>query len=303
MSLRFTLAFAACLTLASCGGNPFVAPANPGPGTGPGTGTGTGSTIPDALKGNLQSATYNKAANTLSVAIIPLGGSTTTPATEIVFDRFAVADTNGFQAFRYQETTSTRFLIALFDTSRSGAATAGVSGSGQFTTALWGTTYSANEAFTKPANGGLATYAGRYAGVLNAGPDANPAGTGPGDPFEPAELLRTDGEVMINADFTNNSVEGGIRNRRIINGMTSSPLDDVFLRITAVNPDGSFGGTVVFEDRSTAGTYGGVFAGAGANAVAGAIEIAPDPSNSDLLERGVFVADVCPLTPAPQICP
>lgn len=294
MYWRTLAAVSACVTIIGCGGNPFGnGPAAPPP---PGGGTGTGSTIPAALKGSLQSATYNKAAGTLSVAIIPLGGTTTTPATEIVFERDPAYDTNGFQGFKYQETTSNRYLVALFDTSRNGAASAGVSGSAQFTETVWGSTYSANEAFTRPAAGGVASYSGRYVGILNAGPTV----PGPGLPFDPARQFRTQGDVLINADFTNNAVEGGIRNREIVESGTA--LEDVFLQISTIESDGTFGGVVAFAGPTPVGTYAGTFAGTGATAVAGALEFTPVEGDADLLERGVFVGDICaPGDPSP--CP
>jgi hypothetical protein len=295
MTWRLSLALSACFAVAGCGGNPFDnAPTTPP--VPPGGGTGTGATIPAAFAGNLKSATYNKTTETLSVAITPLGASTTTPATEFTFDRTPALDTNGFQAFTRQETSSNRYILALFDTSRSGAGSAGVAGSGQFSETVWGSTYSANEAFAKPTEGGLATYSGRYAGILNSGVSV----PGPGTPFDPGQSLRTEGDVMISADFTNNAVEGGIRNRRIVE--TGVGLSNVFLQISTINSDGTFGGTVVFPDLASAGTYGGTFAGTGASAVVGAIEITPISGDGDLLERGVFVGDLCvPGDPTP--CP
>lgn len=296
MSWRITAAASACVFIVACGGNPFNnAPTTGGGGTTPPVTPGT-SGIPAALKGSLQSATYNKAAGTLSVAITPLGGSTSTPASPIVFTRNNAYDTNGFQAFTYQESTTGRLIVALFDTSALGAGSAGVAGSGQFTQTVWGSTYGANQAFTRPAGGGVATYSGRYAGILNTGTPV----AGPGAPFDPSRAARTRGDVVLNADFTNNAVEGGIRNRTNVDAGT--PLADVFLKIGTVNPDGTFGGAVAFGGNVAAGTYGGTFAGTNASSAVGAVEIAPVQGNSDLLERGVFVADRCaPTDPSP--CP
>jgi hypothetical protein len=223
--------------------------------------------------------------------IVPLDASPVTAT----FVRDAALDTPGFKAFRYRETSSNRMFVALLATSAGGDATAGVIGSGQFTEMVWGSNYD-NDGLSKPVLG-LASYRGNYAGVLNTG-SAIP---GPGTPFDPIQPYRVQGDVLLNADFTNSSVEGGIRNREVVD--TSAALDDLFLQITEINADGSFGGTVAYADTSAAGTYGGVFGGTGATAVAGAIEVGPDPNDSDLLERGVFVADRCaagdPL-PCPQ---
>jgi hypothetical protein len=320
MSWRMIAALAAGLALASCGGNPLgnqpecggnPLPGGPGcsgsggggtggggtGGGGDGDDTGTGGTIPPELLGNLRSVTYNAAAGTLSVHIEPLG----TGGRELGFTRTANLDTGGYQAFTYQATDSNRYFVALFDTSASGSVTAGVTGSGQFNDMVWGATYSQDTAFSAPATGGLATYTGRYAGLLNGGSIEN-LSLPPGSPFEPIRPARTTGEVMINADFSSSvaSLEGGIRGRRIED--TNTSLDDVFLRITAINPDGTFAGRVEFRDLSTAGTVAGAFGGTDGTAVAGALDLRPVRNNSDLLERGVFVADRC--TPgAPSPCP
>jgi hypothetical protein len=165
---------------------------------------------------------------------------------------------------------------------------------------VWGSIYSANTAFTAPSGGGLASYTGNYAGILNTGDVVNPD-LPPGDPFEPSRPLRTTGDVLINADFTDNSLEGGIGNRAIVDVPTALP--DVFLQITEINADGTFAGTVVFRDLRSAGSFAGSFGGTGGTSVAGALDITPIAGNAELLERGVFVADRCTdgaLTPCPS---
>jgi hypothetical protein len=276
--------------LAGCGGNPFV-----DGGGGGGGGGGGSSDIPAALKGNLESVTYNPTGGAggngaLTAVIVPLDASPITAT----FDRDATLDTPGFKAFTYRETSSNRLFVALFATSADGNTMGGVTGSGQFTEMVWGVNYD-SDSFTKPSSG-LASYRGDYAGVLNTGA----AVAGPGTPFNPIQPHRVQGDVLLNADFTNDAVEGGIRNREIVD--TGEDLDNVFLQITEINADGSFGGSVVFGDKQQAGTYGGVFGGNGATAVAVGIEIAPDPNDADLLERGIFVAERCaPGDPLP--CP
>ncbi|MDO8882653.1 hypothetical protein [Pseudotabrizicola sp.] len=318
MNWRVIAALAAGLAVASCGGNPLgnepECGGNPLPGgtgcSGGGGGTGGGGTggdgtggdggtdgVPAEFQGNLRGATYNQSAGTLTVVIQPLGGNTR----EVTFQRDSTLDTTGYEAFVSQATDANRYYVALFDTSADGAVSAGVAGSGQFTEMVWGTTYSQDTAFSAPVNGGLATYTGRYAGILNGGSIADPS-LPPGSPFEPVRPARTTGEVMINADFSNPgpALEGGIRGRRIVD--INAPLDDVFLRITAINPDGTFAGSVTFADQSAAGTYAGTFGGAGGTAVAGALDLRPISGDSDVLERGTFVADRCgPGDPSP--CP
>lgn len=278
MSWRLVAALMAGIALCGCGGNPIGAG-----GDGDGDGDGDLSDIPEALRGNLDSVSYDEDDGTLTVVIDTLDAS----PTRATFTRDATLDTGDFRAFTYQETTTNRIFLALLNTSEDGAATAGVTGSGQFTEMVWGSNYKAETAFTRPSGGGLASYTGSYAGVLNSGVRV----PGPGAPFDPIRPARTTGDVLVNADFTNGRVEGGITNRSIVE--TGDELDDVFLQITSIESNGTFGGTVVFRDLNSAGTYGGTFAGRGGSAVAGAIEIAPDRSSSDLLERGAFALDRC----------
>ena len=124
-------------------------------GGGGGGGGGGSSTIPTALKGNLESVTYNPTGGpagngSLTAVIDPLDASPITAT----FDRDTTLDVPGFQAFGYRETTSNRLFVALLATSATGAATAGVVGSGQFTEMVWGANYTGS-GFSAPAAGGL----------------------------------------------------------------------------------------------------------------------------------------------------
>ena len=311
MNWRVIAALAAGLAVAGCGGNPlgnepeeceappFATPGDcPDDGGGDGGGDGDGDgdgglEIPEELRGNLQSVAYNKAAGTLTVQIDPLG----TGGQPLAFTRAPQYDQAGYQAFTYQNTDSSRFFVALFDTSDSGSVTAGVAGSGQLTEMVWGSAYAVNEAFTRPTGAGIATYSGSYSGLINGGPVQDP-NLPPGTPAEPIRPARVTGDVVINADFNaptsttgQTGIEGTIRNRQLENN--GGALDDVFLQIAEINPDGTFGGTVTFQDQSPIGSYAGTFGGVGGDAVAGAIEITPVRTQGDLLERGVFVADRC----------
>lgn len=297
MSLRLMTALVAGLAVAGCGGNPF-ADDGTGSGTGGGstgggsTGGGTTDDVPTALRGNLVSASFNQTTGTLTTVIDPLDASSIT----VSFARAPALDRGGYQAFTYQETTSNRLFLALFKTSGDGAATGGVTASGQFTEMVWGANYQAVTAFSAPAAGGLASYSGNYVGVLNSGVTV----PGPGAPFDPIRPLRVEGDVLLNADFTNNNVEGGIRNRQIVE--TSASLENIFLTITDITSTGTFAGTAEFSDRTEAGSYGGTFAGVGGTAVAGATDLTPVSGDNDVLEKGVFVLDRC-VTGAPPPCP
>ena len=315
MNWRVIAALAAGLAVASCGGNPLnntpecdenpLAPCPPAPPPTPPTEPPAPPVdpIPEALRGNLRSATYSAAdGGTLTLRIDPLG----TGGRSIPFTRNATLDTDGYQAFTWQDTNTSRYYVALFDTSATGAVSSGVVGSGQFTEMVWGSTYAVDEAFSRRTDSGIATYRGSYAGLLNGGDPVDPA-LPPGDPAEPNQPYRTTGQVIINADFNTpqvsgaqTGIEGSISGRRMVDSGT--PLEDVFLKIASINADGTFGGTVVYRDLQTAGTYAGAFGGPGGTAVAGAVEMRPIQGVSSVLERGAFVADRCaPGDPSP--CP
>lgn len=296
MSWRFITAVSAAFFLASCGGNPFVdtTGGTGGGTTDPGTTPGTSSGIPAALKGNLQSVTYDETAGTLSVVIVPLDSSPQT----LVFNRDPARDTSGFLAFSYQETSSLRYTLGLAGVSADGNAVAGLTGSGQFAQVVWGSAYAASN-FAAPAAGGLATYSGDYVGILNTGSNVPGSIFNPGSPFQPGIPFRVTGQVMINADFTDSSVEGAIGNRTVVEDPTIPVEPDVFFEISSIAADGSFAGNVIKPDLTVIGTYGGAFGGADATSVAGAVEM---DHGSNLLERGIFVADQCAAGDPPP-CP
>ena len=306
MVLRLITALGAALVLSACGGgnpfgnapdcrdNPFSAPKECPTGTTPGTGTGTGSSteIPAALRGNLVGASYNPSAGTLTAIIDQLAAGQKT----VVFNRTPSLDVPGYQAFTFQENGSTRVFIAQMAASADGSMAAGVAGSGQFTEVLWGSGYVARTAFEAPTNGGLGNLSSHYAGILNTGVVV----PGPGAPFDPSRPHRVQGEVLVNADFTNKKLEGGIRNR--VNVDTATAMDDLFLQIGTIKDDGTFGGTVAYSDLSAARTYGGALGGKDGAAIAGAIEVKPLKTDGKLLERGVFIGTKCaPGNPPP--CP
>jgi hypothetical protein len=280
------LALISMVALAACDGNPF-----PDAGGGGGGGGGTGE-LPAEIAGNVASASYDAGDDTLSVQLTALDASPVTAR----FRRTPGLDVPGYEAFTFQENNTQRDFVALFRTNR--GITAGVVGDGgQFVNVVQGTTLSRTGGYSRPASG-LATYRGNYAGILNGGPSNDPG------PFPPARPLRTTGQVQINADFTNDQVNGGIGNRQIVDSGVA--LDDVFIEITDIEDDGSFTGAVQIVDaggtRSTVGNYSGLFGGTNANEVGGALFFNPINGRTEITERGVFAIECIQTTPQGVPC-
>jgi len=169
---------------------------------------------------------------------------------------------------------------------------------------------------------GLVTYAGSYVAVTNIG-DVN------GSDLLPTTVTDTEilvpqalvihGDAFINADFADNSVEGNIYNRQLLDTDLNviSDLPSIVLVVTDIEANGSFTGTVEYDtsdplsgaDGNTEiGTYAGVFGGTNADSVAGAVELDQfDGVDDNLgfeteLETGTFVLDRCGTAGAPIIC-
>lgn len=273
MEIRDLAPMALVFALAACSGNPLNngGPTDPGGGAGGDTGT-----IPVGLRRDMTSATYNAAADTLTVQLDALDASPLSGS----FTRNAALDVPGYEAFTFQEATTQRSFIGLFR--KSGNVIAGVAGDGgQFANTVVGGIYARDGAYSRPT-GGLASYSGTYAGLLNTG-------IGAVGPFGAVPPLRTQGTVQVNADFTNNRLNGQIINRSIVD--TATPQLDVLLKITAINADGTFAGTVQqFSGASLndVGDYGGIFGGPNANDLAAVLVFKPDPDLAALVEQGAF---------------
>lgn len=278
--VRTTLAVLALLLAAGCSGS-SLGPDTGGGGTG-GGGT-AGVTIPAVLKDDLRGATYNARQETLTVNLRSLDGA----GVRTRYARNQAFDVAGYQAFTTQESSSQRVFLALFK--QSGSVSAGIVGDGgQFTEFLAGGTYARADTFTIPQSG-LASYAGTYAGILNIQRQV----PGPGDPFDPGLPQRVRGDVLINADFADLAINGGIRNRRVVDNGTRLP--DAFLKITPIAANGTFAGKVALRspEITEVGDYGGLFGGLNARDVAGVTVFNPIDGNSDLIEHGVFVLPKC----------
>lgn len=252
----------------------------PGSGGG-GGGGGSTSGIPAVLSQNVDSATYNPAAQTLTVQLTSLDAAPLTAS----YTRNPLLDVAGYEAYETQFSGQQRHFIALFAQNPRANVIAGVvADGGQFVNYFGGGIYARVDVFSRPSSG-LAVYNGSYVGVLNTG-----TFTGPLNPSAP---FRTTGTARITADFNpGGSVTGGITGRSNVD--TGGVLDDVFLDASAIDANGEFTGTVMFSDRTTIGTYGGLFAGLGATDVAGVMVFRPVSGNTDLIEHGAFVLPCTP---------
>ncbi len=271
--------------LAGCSGNSLGNVA--GPSDGAGGSPSDPVAVPAVLSGDLAAAAYEPGSDTIAVDLRALDASPRTAT----YVRAPALDVPGFEAYALQESTGGRRFVALFAQGTGGTTTAGTAGDGgQFGTFFAGTTYSRTGAFSLPVSG-LALYRGSYAGLLNAGSITADGGRAP---------YRTTGTATLQADFTDGVVNGGIKDRRVVD--TGQRLGRVNLIVTDIAPNGTFAGRVQFPDLTEAGDYGGIFGGTGAREVAGAVVIRPDPDDGNLLEHGTFSA-ACASTGAGVPCP
>ena len=179
---------------------------------------------------------------------------------------------------------------------------------GQFTKFFSGGFYATDGNYTpgKPTNDtGLVSYAGVYAGLSNLNADGVGLLPVPDDtndailPDQPAQIV---GNIFINADFQDNTVNGAIYNRAFVNlnpaleAFLGGPeLEDVFLIPTAITTEGTFFGTVENPEQEGIGNYGGTFGGTEASGVAGTTHLDGDWVElvDNEVEFGIFLLTQC----------
>lgn len=324
------LSFLALATLVACGdGNPFAA-VSTGDNTGTGDGTtddGTttdGGTINAALSNDLANVVYNPTAGTLFVDINALDAATDDfPLQE--YSRNAALEAvatemtaQGYEIYSYQDDALDRMFVAIVATSPDGSATgAVVMDGGQFTKFFGGVNYITSDYSPgePTSDTGLVSYAGTYAGLTNLDADGAqllpvPGGTDPA--IRPDQTAMVEGDIFLNADFGNNSVNGAIYDRSFVNldpaiqaALTNgADLNDVFLIPTDITTAGTFFGTAENAAQEGIGSYGGAFGGDEAAAVAGGVHLdgdwLPDVDNEE--EFGVFVLVQCGRSGDAAIC-
>lgn len=297
---RYWLGIAAVAVLSACsGGNPFeedpdvpVVPIDPVPG------------IPDDLTADLDSVAYNPNTDTLIVTGVSLDN---TPI-DAIYTRAAGLDRDGYQAYTTQDASLQRHSTAYYR-ELDGVEAVVVATGGQFGYYFRGSTYSRSGDFDPPSvarENGLVSYAGRYIGLRNtAGSGEDLLPVTPGTPGEilPAQIAEVTGDVFINADFADYTVNGVVYNR--VSDTPSGTLvsvRDLQLAPTSIAADGSFIGDVE-QDLQDRGTYGGIFGGTDASAVAGTLFAQDHIEGSDNpAEHGAFVLAQCGTPTADPVC-
>jgi len=283
------------LLLSGCGGNPFGA-------TGGGGGGGgtppdpVASEVPESVRVNMNSASFTPGAPTITIDLDAQDAS----ALEATYVRNAAFDVQNYAAYTYQESTSNRYVVALVQ--EVGAAKAVVAvDAGQFANYYGGGLYSRADVFSLPG-AGVINYSGSYAGLLNVG-EVQP---GPGGLFDPERAYRTEGRVLVTADFTNMALSGAIDNRNVLD-VPGQTLDAVALFATGITDTGTFEGRVQRLDPTAgafvdAGAYAGTFAGVGASEIATLLVFSPVGNVPLLVEHGMFVLSNCTVAGGPA-CP
>jgi hypothetical protein len=270
-------------------------------GGGGGVTPGTSPATPAALKVNVNEIIFN--GTTLQVNINYLDS---TPRL-VDYERVPLLDTGGYIAFMIQEDALDRLFVALARQSDDGSLRAStVADGGQFNRYFGGGVYARTGDFQRPAIGtgpgaGQVSYAGSYAAVTNVdvvrgSPTDVAKAVLPGtDPvLIPGQSSRVSGDIFFNVNFLDDSINGAIYNRVLID--QSLPLADIVLVRASIAADGTFLGGAEYNDGNNTGVgvYGGIFGGVGANSLAGLVNL--DEFNKDWQnerEHGVFVLTQC----------
>ncbi|MDQ2089251.1 thymidylate synthase [Marimonas arenosa] len=278
--------------------NPFTTNGGTGGtgGTGGGT-TPTGDTIPASVAGNVTAVSYSPGSATITVEGINLDEV----PFAAVYRRNPALDVPGYQAYTAQDDALDRHVTAFVMQSGNSGAVRGavvVSG-GQFNRYFGGVYYERDN--YSPATGQV-SYAGRYAGLTNVpgdGGDLIPVPPGIDPSLVPVDAAEVTGRIFLNANFADNSVNGGIYNRVLTDYAVALP--DLALIATDIADDGSFSGTVEYSGvvGETIGEYAGIFGGPDAESVAGGVRLNEWDGKGNPLgfeneeEYGVFVLDQC----------
>lgn len=265
--------------------------------------------IPAALSSDLAAVAYNPSSDLLQIDMSALdadGGGLVTYA------RNANLDVPGYEAYSYQDDPLDRMFVAVVAESPDGAveAIASMDG-GQFTKYFGGTYFGRNIEYTPGSTTGLVSYAGKYAGLSNLdseGAELLPTGADPA--IAPAQSAQVTGDIFFNVDFGDGVINGAIYNREWVNlnattlaDLGTSDLPDVFLIPADVSEGGTFDGEAQDGAQLVIGSYGGIFGGDTATAVAGSVFLQDYLEDVDgENEYGIFVLVQCGLPDDDAIC-
>lgn len=246
------------------------------------TTSATTETTEYVVNGDMTAASYDVTTDTLTISSIPFDNG----VFAATYTRNAALDTNGFRA--YVNTNGLRNYVALWGISNNGTGKvgAGVVATGDYLNhGFSGSTYGRDASSTLPTTG-LATFTGRYAGLLTYD------GSGGVD--------RTTGTVNIDVDFTDGVVEGTVTNRSNVTQATAQ--DNVILATTYIT-DGKFSSGVATSYNAGVevekGTYEGIIGGDTGLEVAGVIILTSTTGALPTKETGVFVTDTATVLPSP----
>ena len=260
--------------------------------------------VPSVIAGSLQSANYRPGANTVTITgveldVTPIDGQ---------YQRQASLDLPGYVAYAQQDDPLDRYFVALAQRSRDGGVQGVVvSDGGQFRQIIGGANFAKTGTYTPYSGGNVVSYSGTYAGFLNGRVSQStnlqtiPAFNGSSESFTPGQPIRIQGDVLINADFADNAINGGIANRRSPDannfGDLSAPdsLPPLALVLAEVAEDGTFVGDVWRPDQQVVGNYAGTFGGQQASGVAIGLYLGGDfiPTLENEKEYGVIVVNRC----------
>ena len=311
-----------CAFIMGCsGGNPFNVPPEDG-GDDDVVDEPADPIVPADIAGNVTSVTFDAANQTLVVTGVNLDN---TPV-DTVYTRNPALDRNGFQAYTNQDGALERHFTAYVAENGSVRA-ATVSSPSPRNRTFRGAFFERDGAYDPPdvtADTGVVTYAGTYVGLTNIGDpngsDLIDTNVTPGV-LQPGQALSTDGDVLLSADFADNSVEGNIFNRRLIdtNGNALSNLPSLVLIVAPIQTDGTFDGAIEYDisdglgntdgDFVNVGSYAGIFGGENARQVAGGITLTEFDGVDDFVlgaegeeESGIFILDACAAASTSPIC-
>lgn len=294
---RIWLGVAAATMVSACsGGNPWLEGDVGDPVEG----------IPAELLGDLDNYSYDPVAQTLIVR----GTSLDDTPYQAAYTRKPALDVPGYEAYTIQEGSLQRHVTAYVQ-ARDGVSAAIVVTGGQFGSFFGGSSFTRSGTFDPPptsTNGGLVSYAGTYVGLLNVpgdGGDLLPVTPGTPPDVLPVQAAEVTGNVLINADFSDNVVNGLVYNRVIVDfPATDLSNQDIELAPTTIQSDGTFIGQAEQDNgRSDVGAYAGVFGGRDSSAVAGTLVAGEHIDGlTGIHEHGLFVLAQCGTPNADPIC-
>ncbi|MFW8593465.1 thymidylate synthase [Cribrihabitans neustonicus] len=301
---RFWLGLAAAGALSACGnGNPFLE--DTGDTSEPGD---TASIVPAEVAGDVDRISYNSATQTLVISGV---GLDETPFSSS-YVRKPALDRGGYEAYTVQDSSLDRHSTAYVREIEGGYAVAVATG-GQFGYFMAGTDFGRSGNYSAPTadqpSGGIVSYAGSYVGLLDEpgdGGDLLPVAPGTPDEVRPVQAAEITGDAFINADFSDNRVNGTIYNRQITD-YPGTTVETLLLAPTDITGEGTFSGEVATQDDGepgSVGTYAGIFAGENAASVAGSLYAKDhiEAAGSGIEEYGVFVLGQCGGANSDPVC-